>query len=86
MKIIKHGTSNNHVTILRKFTCAVCGCEWIAELNECVLIKKPYPPNCYCYCPECNVPSYNYLESVGMEDNLLDILKSGGDLNDVKPI
>lgn len=50
MKIIKHGNMKPRI-----FTCIVCGCEFIAEVNEYrttkIYIDDPWYSS---YCPECN--------------------------------
>lgn len=61
MEIIKHGDSYKRDTTLR-FSCRVCGCEFLA--NESEYVKYYYPESNYYYsefnetdahatCPEC---------------------------------
>ena len=44
MKIIKHGE-------VIRFTCPVCGCEYMAREEE--TYKKPDDPGYYAVCPDC---------------------------------
>ncbi len=53
MEIIKHG--NLHVADVH-FTCNICGCEFIASINEYKLLKYYYDNNKFCAscrCPTC---------------------------------
>lgn len=52
MKVIKHGE-------VIRFTCPVCGCEYMAREEE--TYKKPEEPEYYTVCPDCgesDVPGY----------------------------
>ena len=70
MKILKHGKA-------MRFCCKGCGCEWIANKEECK--KQTKYESCmsigeeyYCYCPECG------FTTTGTEIEALDVHELGG--------
>ena len=62
MKIIKHGE-------VIRFTCPVCGCEYMAREEE--TYKKPEEPEYFTVCPDCgesDVPGYKEQLSPDVEE------------------
>lgn len=51
MQIIKHGDPHR-TDRLHRFTCKICGCEWIAGPHE--VYRNIGGLDNACYCPDCH--------------------------------
>lgn len=51
MQIIKHGDPHR-TDRLHRFTCKICGCEWIAGPHE--VYRNINGLDNACYCPDCH--------------------------------